>query len=117
MSSLAIFLRSTDMSTNRPSPPTISADGKPLDEGLQLLKNLSREQLIDIIIDDAKNWLAHDGPWFQAVDAAHGMEAAIDADREAWRSFTVIEAKRIMARLGLEPGGGMPRPTPLQVTS
>ncbi len=38
----------------------------------------------------------------------HGMEAAIDADREAWRRFTVIEAKRIMARLGLEPGGGIP---------
>ena len=79
-----------------------------LDEGLRLLENLSREELIAIIVDDAKNWLAHDGLWFQAVEAAHGMAAAIDADREAWARFTVIEAKQIMARLGLQPGGGIP---------
>lgn len=81
---------------------------QPLDQGIRLLQDLDKEQLIQIIIDDAKNWLAHDGLWFQAVEASHGMEEAIDADREAWRQFTVIEAKRIMARLGLEPGGGIP---------
>jgi len=79
-----------------------------LDEGIRLLYDLSKEQLIDILLDDAKNWLAHDGLWFQAVEATHGMAAAIDADREAWRRFTVIEAQRIMARLGLGPGGGIP---------
>lgn len=79
-----------------------------LDEGVRLLYDLSKEELIDILIDDAKNWLAHDGLWFQAVEANHGMEAAIDADREAWRRFTVIEARRIMARLGIEPGRGIP---------
>ncbi|PLX92661.1 MAG: hypothetical protein C0619_05515 [Desulfuromonas sp.] len=79
-----------------------------LDEGIHLLRSLSKEQLIEIIIDDAKNWLAHDGLWFQAVEAGHGMDAAIDADRAAWEKFTVIEAKRIMARLGIEPGGGIP---------
>lgn len=79
-----------------------------LDEGVQLLKKLSRDQLIEIIVDDAKNWLAHDGLWFQAVDAAYGMDIAIDIDRSAWSTFTVIEAKRIMARLGLQPGGGIP---------
>ena len=36
------------------------------------------------------------------------MDAAIDADRIAWERFTVIEAKRIMERLGIEPGGGIP---------
>lgn len=79
-----------------------------LDEGIQLLKQLRKDELINIIIDDAKNWLAHDGLWFQAVEARHGMAAAIDADRDAWEKFTVIEARRIMARLGLEPGGGIP---------
>ena len=80
----------------------------PLDEGIRLLQDLSKEELIRIILDDAKNWLAHDGLWFQAVEAAHGMERAIEADREAWRRFTVIEAQRIMARVGIEPGGGIP---------
>lgn len=76
-------------------------------EGVRLLEELPKEELIGIILDDAKNWLAHDGLWFQAVEAVHGMEAAMNADREAWRRFTVVEANRIMRRLGLAPGGGI----------
>lgn len=79
-----------------------------LDEGIALLQGLSKKELIAIIVDDAKNWLAHDGLWFQAVDQQYGMETAIDIDRAAWEKFTVVEAKRIMLRLGLEPGGGIP---------
>ncbi|HBA87984.1 MAG TPA: hypothetical protein DCZ75_08310 [Geobacter sp.] len=77
------------------------------DEGVRLLYQLDKQALIDIIVDDAKNWLAHDGLWFQAIENSHGIDAAMDADREAWRGFTAIEAKRIMARLGIEPGGGI----------
>ncbi len=73
-----------------------------------LLQSLDKDELVRIILDDAKNWLAHDGLWFQAVEAEHGMEAAIVADRTAWERFTVIEAKRIMERLAIEPGGGIP---------
>lgn len=78
------------------------------DEGVQLLYSLSKEELVKIIVDDAKNWLAHDGLWFQAVEKRYGIDVAIDADIEAWRYFTAIEAKRIMERLGLQPGGGIP---------
>jgi hypothetical protein len=78
------------------------------DVGIKLLYDLDKEELIKIIIDDAKNWLAHDGLWFQAIESSHGMEAAMDADREAWRRFTVVEAQRIMQRLGIEQGGGIP---------
>jgi hypothetical protein len=78
------------------------------DEGLRVLEQMSREQLIRLAIDDAKNWLAHDGLWFQAVEASHGMEAAIEADRAAWERFTVVEATRILDRLGMKPGGGIP---------
>ncbi len=77
-------------------------------EGLRVLEAMSREELIRLVVDDARNWLAHDGVWFQAVEATHGMEAAIAADRAAWERFTVIEATRILARLGLQPGGGIP---------
>ena len=79
-----------------------------LDQGVALLQDLSKEELIAIIVDDAKNWLAHDGLCFQAVDQKYGMETAIEIDRAAWENFTVVEAKRIMTRLGLEPGGGIP---------
>ncbi|HQR28761.1 MAG TPA: DUF6125 family protein [Anaeromyxobacteraceae bacterium] len=81
--------------------------GRPFDPEAQLAA-LPREELVRIILDDAKNWLAHDGLWFQAVEKASGMEAAIDADRAAWEKFTVIEARRIMDRLGMAPGGGIP---------
>jgi hypothetical protein len=77
-------------------------------DGVALLEALTKEELIRIVLDDAKNWLAHDGLWFQAIEATHGMEAAIAADQAAWRRFTVVEAKRILERLGMAPGGGIP---------
>lgn len=72
------------------------------------LNSLSREDLIALLEDAAKNWLAHDGLWFQAVEAKFGMDVAIELDREAWRQFTVIEAKRIMERHKIAPEGGIP---------
>ncbi len=71
------------------------------------LEKLSKAELIKIIEDEAKNWLAHDGLWFQAVERHFGMEAAIELDKEAWSYFTVIEAKRIMKLLGLPEGSGL----------
>src|SRR5680860_530660 len=76
-------------------------------DGIRTLEDMSREELLEILLDDAKNWLAHDGLWFQAVEAEQGMEDAIRADTEAWGGFTVVEAKRIMKRLGMEAGGGV----------
>jgi hypothetical protein len=72
-----------------------------------VLEALSRDQLIDLLEDAAKNWLAHDGVWFQAVEARFGLEAAMDCDAEAWRRFTPIEARRIMARHGIASDGGL----------
>jgi hypothetical protein len=62
----------------------------------------------DLLRDAALNWLAHHGLWFRAVEDRFGMAAAIELDKVVWSSFTVIEAKRIMKRLGVEPGGGIP---------
>lgn len=58
------------------------------------LASLSKEQLIELIEIYAKNWLALDGVWFQSVERREGMEEAIYHDLEAWKRFTVIEAKR-----------------------
>jgi hypothetical protein len=74
---------------------------------LDEIAGLSREELLDLLRDGALNWLAHDGLWFRAAEERFGMKAAMDLDREAWRNFTVIEAKRIMKRLGMAPGGGI----------
>jgi len=80
----------------------------PFDAAAQL-EALPREELIRIIQDDAKNWLAHDGLWFQAVEKAHGMDAAIEADRAAWEKFTVVEAAASWSGSAWRPAAGFPR--------
>jgi hypothetical protein len=74
----------------------------------EILQQHSKEELIDLLEIAAKNWLAHDGLWFLAAEDAFDMETAIELDRRAWEQFTVIEAKRIMRFLDVEPGGGIP---------
>lgn len=71
------------------------------------LQDLGADELRALLRDFAANWLAHDGVWFQAVEQAHGMAAAVAADTEAWRRFAPIEARRIMKRLGIPAGGGL----------
>jgi len=73
----------------------------------QRLLALPKEQLVGMLEDAAKNWLAHDGLWFLAVEGACGMETAIQCDARAWEGFSAIEAQRIMQRHGLPPGGGL----------
>ncbi len=73
----------------------------------ELLRKLDKETLIDMLGDQAKNWLAHDGLWFQAVENAFDMETAVKLDREAWIVFTQIEAKRIMRLHDIEPNQGL----------
>jgi hypothetical protein len=71
------------------------------------LDDLSREKLIGMLDDFAKNWLAHDGLWFQAVEKKVGLKTAIECDRTAWEKFTVIEAERIMKRHNIPKGSGL----------
>jgi hypothetical protein len=70
-------------------------------------EQLTHEMLQAMLADFAKNWLAHDGLWFQAVEKQLGLEKAIELDREAWEKFTVIEAKRIMSRHGITENSGL----------
>ena len=68
---------------------------------------LPKEQLVGMLEDAARNWLAHDGLWFLAAEGQCGMETAIQLDAQAWEQFTVLEAQRIMQRHGIAPGGGL----------
>lgn len=71
------------------------------------ISDLSREELLKLSNIFAKNWLAHDGLWFQAVEEKYGLDTAIELDITAWRKFTVIEAKRIIEFLGLGKNSGL----------
>lgn len=71
------------------------------------LLDFSKEQLIALLEDLSKNWLANDGVWFQAVEGKFGMAQAKRLNDKAWERFTVIEARRIMSRLGIPDNGGL----------
>ncbi len=71
------------------------------------INDLPREKLLELVSLYAKNWLAHDGLWFQSIEHDLGMDAAMEHDRNAWERFTVIEAKRIKDFLGLPERAGL----------
>lgn len=71
------------------------------------IEELSRDELLELVKIYAKNWLAHDGLWFQAIEDKFDMGVAIDMDREAWRHFTVIEARRLIGFLELGSNSGI----------
>lgn len=69
--------------------------------------NLSREELLKLVQLYAKNWLAHDGCWFLAVEYEYGLDTAIDLDAKSWARFSPVEAARIMQAFGIPEGGGL----------
>lgn len=71
------------------------------------IEDLPREKLLELCSMYAKNWLAHDGCWFQSIENERGMEEAMRHDANAWRRFTVIEANRIKKFLGLPENSGI----------
>ncbi|MBI4834176.1 MAG: hypothetical protein HY811_05095 [Planctomycetes bacterium] len=75
---------------------------------MKKLNDCSKEELIEMLQDAAKNWLAHDGLWFLEVEKECSMDIALKLDANAWEKFTVIEAKRIMERHNIKPNGGIP---------
>lgn len=72
-----------------------------------VLSALTREELLELIEIYSKNWLAMDGVWFQSVEKKRGMDEAMEHDMEAWRRFTVIEARRIKQFLKLPERAGI----------
>ncbi|MEW5897647.1 MAG: DUF6125 family protein [Bacillota bacterium] len=73
----------------------------------KLLASLSKEELIAMVLDFAKRWLAHDGLWFQTIEEKHGLGEAVDIDAGAWAKFAAVEARRIMDLHGIPPNGGL----------
>ena len=72
-----------------------------------LFSTFDKITLIDILEDQATNWLAHNVLWLQVAERPFGMETALDLDREAWIAFTQIEGKRVMCSHSLKRDGGL----------
>jgi len=73
----------------------------------ETLDQYTKDELIELIGIYSKNWLAMDGVWFQSIERSRGMDEAMYHDIEAWKRFTVIEAKRIKAFLKLPEQAGV----------
>ena len=71
------------------------------------LEGLTREQLLELIQAYSRNWLAMDGVWFQSIERKYGMDEAMYHDVEAWKRFTVTEARRIKKFLKLPERPGL----------
>lgn len=71
------------------------------------LSSYTKDELIQLIEIYSKNWLAMDGVWFQSIERKLGMDEAMRHDAEAWRRFTVIEARRIKEFLKLGDNSGI----------
>ena len=74
---------------------------------MNAFQDMTREELLAVAEMFAKNWLAHDGCWFLATEAAQGMENALELDRLAWEKFAAVEARRIKAFAELGDDGGL----------
>ena len=84
------------------------------------LRNLGKDELVELLEIYAKNLIALDGTWFQSLEREEGMDTAVRHDIEAWRRFSKVEARRIKAFLSLEehPGlAGLARALPLRCQS
>ena len=77
------------------------------DDTLGPLTSLSEEDLVRLLEDMGKNWLACDGIWFQTIERDYDMQTAKRVNDTNWARFSYIEARTIMKRLNLPENGGL----------
>ena len=74
---------------------------------ITMFEDMSKDELLKVVDAYAKAWQAMDGAYFLALEKKYGIDIAIEMDKEAWRIFSPIEAKRIMREFGVEKNGGL----------
>lgn len=71
------------------------------------LSGLSDEQQDVLLQQLAKNWLANDGIWFQAIEFSRNMEDAKRSNDSCWAQFSPFEAMSVKRLLGLPKQAGL----------
>lgn len=72
-----------------------------------VIGRLSGTEKLKVLEVIAKNWLAQDGVWFQAVESAYGMNDAKRCNDSTWGRFSPFEAHSIKRLLGMEERPGL----------
>jgi len=82
--------------------------GFALREGVpSVVADLPKEDLLKLLEEIGKNWLAGDGIWFQAVETARGMDEAKRCNDACWDRFSPFEAFSIKRFLDLPERPGL----------
>jgi hypothetical protein len=63
--------------------------------------NLTEVQIAEYF---QRSYTAVDGLWFMKLEEKYGFEAALEIDREVWRVFPKIQARKLKSVLGKEQG-------------
>ena len=71
------------------------------------LLDLPGEKLVALKENIAKNWLANDGVWFQAVEFSRGMFDAKRCNDSCWSRFSPFEAWSVKRFLNLPENPGL----------
>jgi hypothetical protein len=94
---------------------TIQRLAKQLDISLtdgvpQVLHDLDTKDLVNLLAEMSKNWVACDGVWFQTIENNYDTEMLITKriNDTNWVRFSPLEAKMIMRRFNLPENGGLP---------
>ena len=74
---------------------------------MRSIDDLNEKELRELLKVYAKNWLAHDGCWFQSCEFKWDMATAKEINDATWGRFTGIEAARILEFLGRKRGEGL----------
>ena len=77
-------------------------DGMP-----KYLLDMPRENLLNLMDELGKNWLAGDGAWFQAVESQYGIWDAKRCNDSCWTRFSPFEAWSIKEFLNLPNEAGI----------
>ena len=75
--------------------------------GLKTIEAMSDGEKLRLSELIAKNWLAQDGVWFQAVESRYGMNDAKRCNDSAWARFSPFEAWSVKRLLGLPEAPGL----------
>lgn len=63
--------------------------------GIDKLRQLTKDELVDLIEEYTKLYITLDGLWFLSVENRYGHDVAAKLDVEVWKSLSQREAKRI----------------------
>lgn len=71
------------------------------------LKELSKDELIDLLEMSSKNIVAMDGVWFQVIEESFGMDKTMEYDAEAWRRYSPAEGRRLKKYFQMDEHPGL----------